>query len=408
MSSPPAKPIDERARVVELDRPETWRHWADRDADVPGAGELPNVTVYARPTPERTRVMRWPNSPALRETEPDHYFDIFTDDFFSATHRWITRETAIGSIGSCFATRIAHQLQMWGYNYVLEEDDLPADVPLERLPSTTYRAGPARCGTLFDTPSMRQVVERAFGLWSPPKVITRSGARIVDPFRTVNQPFQTVADYEADYEAHTHALRRALLRCEVFVLTLGLTEAWQFAPTGDYVSVPQLTRAPQLFRRRRLSVDENLAELERIFDVYRAHRPDVRFIVSVSPVPLNKTFTAEHVVVASSLSKAVLRVAAEEFVARHPGAAYYFPSYEAVLYGTRQPWEADMRHVSGEAVGRVMRLFQKMFLVDQAPLPLIPHAAMFDFGRLARVRALARRVVRRLRSVVARADFGKR
>jgi GSCFA family protein len=394
VTAPPTTASVDRDAVIDLSIPDVVQRLETPEAAVLAPDERPNETVYARLTPESTRVGKWPNAPWIRETQPDHYFEIFTDDFFSTTHRFVTSETPIGSIGSCFATRIAHQLQLWGYNYVLEEDDLPPGTPLAELASTTYRTAPARCGTLFDTPGMRQVVERAFGLWSPPRVIARTrDGRIVDPFRTVTQSFRTAEEYEADRERHTDALRRALLKCEVMILTLGLTEAWQFTPTGDFVSLPQLARAPGLFRRRRLSVDENLAELERLLTVYRRHRPDIRLIVSVSPVPLNKTFSRDHIVVANCFSKAVLRVVAEEFVARHPGVAYYFPAYEAVTYGTRQAWEDDMRHVSPAAVARVMRLFQKVFLADQAPLPLAPHAPAFPRPRLPRVRRAALRAL---------------
>jgi hypothetical protein len=383
--------------LIDLDDLQTWRHLVPAETEALPPGSWPNETVFTRPTRERTRVAKWPSSPHIKTAEPDHYFDIYEDDFHAATHRIITRQTPVGSMGSCFATRIAHQLQLWGYNYVIEEDDLPPDLPLERVADTTFRMAPARCGTLFDAPSMRQVVERAFGVWSPPRLVVRRGGRIVDPFRTINQSFASIAEYDADREAHTQALRRALLKCDVFILTLGLTEAWQFVPTGDYVSVPQLAAAPALFRRRRLSLEENLAELERLLAVYRAHKPDLQVIVSVSPVPLNKTFTTDHVVVANSLSKAVLRVVAEEFVARHPGVVHYLPSYEAVLYGTREPWEEDMRHVSVAAVARVMRLFQKMFLVDQEPLPVVGHRAAFAAPRFP----LASRIARRARRLLS-------
>jgi hypothetical protein len=159
------------------------------------------------------------------------------------------------------------------------------------------------------------------------------------------------------------------------------------------VSTPQLDHAPSLFRRRQLSVADNVQELERILEVYARHKPEIKLIVSVSPVPLNKTFSSDHVVVANSLSKAVLRVAAQEFVARHPGTAFYFPSYETVLYGTRAPWEADMRHVSGEAVARVMALFQRMFLAEQESLPVAAHApAHAPSSWTARVKRLLRRL----------------
>ena len=383
-----------REEVLDLSLPDVVRSLERPGAVAVAPGERSNETVYARLTPESTRVGKWPNSPWIRRRQPDHYFDIFEDDFFSTTHRFIAPTTPIGSMGSCFATRIAHQLQLWGYYYVLEEDDLPPEIPVAQLASTTYRMAPARCGTLFDTPGMRQVVERAFGSWSPPRVISRApDGRILDPFRTINQAFRTTEEYEEDRDRHTAALRRALLKCDVMILTLGLAEAWQFTPTGDYVSIPQLAQAPALFQRRRISVEQNLAELERLFAVYRAHKADIRFIVSVSPVPLNKTFARDHIVVANCHSKSVLRVAAEEFVTRHPGTVYYFPAYEAVLHGTQAAWEDDMRHVSPAAVARVMRLFQRIFLIDQAPLPLAAHAPPFP-RRLAGLQSAARRALR--------------
>ena len=97
--------------------------------------------------------------------------------------------------------------------------------------------------------------------------------------------------------------------------------------------------------------------------VWRAHNPEVKFIVSVSPVPLHATFqgTRKHVVVANCHAKATLRVVAEEFCRTTPGA-YYFPSYESVMYCTDAAWEPDLRHVSRAAVDKVMALFDQMFV----------------------------------------------
>jgi hypothetical protein len=328
-----------------------------------------NDTVYRRDTPEKTRVIQWPNNPNTKANEPSHFFDIFTDHFYRNPHRLISKDTPIGSAGSCFALRIAHQLQIWGYNYVIEEDDLPSDFPLDQLTSTSYRMAPARCGTLFNVPSMRQMVERAFGEWHPEKVVAQDGRKWIDPYRSVKPAYQDEAGYLNDYEKHTAALRRSLMKCDVFVLTLGLTEAWYFAHDGSYTSISPWKMDPHLLRMKNLTVEDNVQELERLYAVYKKHKPGIKFIISVSPVPLNKTFSPDrHIVEANSLSKATLRVAAEEFVRRHPDDAFYFPSYEVVTQGTRRAWEEDQRHVSPEAVERVMTLFQKMFLVDQKQL----------------------------------------
>ncbi len=367
-----------------------------------------NATCYLRSTPEQTRVVQWPNNQSAKVNAPEHYFDIYEDDFYRQTHRFVDKSTPIGSAGSCFALRIAHQLQAWGYNYVIEEDDLPPDFPLDNLSQSSYRMAPARVGTLFNVPSMRQMVERAFGCWEPEKIIARDGSRILDPFRDVRPLYSDEEGYERDYQAHTEALKRALLKCEVFVLTLGLIEAWQFAHSGDYTSIAPWKIEPALLRRKELTVAENVEELERLFDVYRRHRPDLKLIISVSPVPLNKTFSqTDHVVVANSRSKAVLRVAAEEFGNNHPDSVFYFPSFETVMYGCRAPWESDMRHVSGDAVGRVMRLFQKMFVVDQTEFGYLdyqegpPPERVRQAPLFRRAARAALRRARRLRSALS-------
>ena len=335
-----------------------------------------NTTCYMRDTPERTRVIQWPNSERLKAQDPAHYFDIFEDFPTRETPRFIRRDTPIGSAGSCFALRIAHQLQLWGYNYVVEEDDLPPDVPLDRIQETNFRMAPARMGTLFNVVSMRQMVERAFGEWQPEFLLAHSGTRFLDPFRSVKPTYDDIDGYLADYDRHNAALRRALMACEVFVLTLGPTEAWKFAHSGDFTSIAPWKVEPGLVRHHNLTVEEHVEELERLLDCYRRHRPGIKLIVTVSPVPLDKTYSQRHhVVEANALSKAKLRLAAEEFVSRHPGEAYYFPSYEIVMHGTRNPWEEDRRHVSAEAVERVMTMFRHMFLADQTTLAMHHHAA---------------------------------
>lgn len=333
-----------------------------------------NNKCYLRDTPEKTRVTQWPNNQTSRQNNPRHYFDIYEDLFFRERYPILKKNTPIGSAGSCFALRIAHQLQYWGYNYIIEEDDLPPDFPIENITDTGYRMAPARIGTLFNVPSMRQMVERAFGLWEPERVVTKVNSRFIDPFRSTKALYTDYQGFVDDYHNHTAALRRALLSCEVFILTLGLTEAWQFAHSGAYTSIAPFQIDPVLLRHRELSVDENVLELERLFEIYRSHRPGIKLIISVSPIPLNKTFsTTQHVVTANSLSKATLRVASDIFVRNHPNDVFYFPSYETITYGMQHPWEKDMRHVSSEAVQKVMRLFAAMFIADQTEFEYLSH-----------------------------------
>ena len=323
-----------------------------------------NEKCYWRQSPELTRVIQWPNNSKLRISDPDSYYDIYSDLPYRHKFNWVDRDTPIGSAGSCFAMRLAHQLQMWEYNYVIEEDDLPCDLVQDELVNTSFRMGSARSGTLFNVPSMRQMVQRAFGEWSPEKILVNDNGRLRDPFRSIKPCYGDVDGYLRDFEAHSKALRRALSRCKVFIFTLGLTEAWRFSHSGEYTSVAPHNIDGCMLEPHELNVEENVKELEHLFEVFRRNNPEIKLIISVSPVPLNKTYSQrQHVVSANALSKATLRVAAEEFCNQHPNEAVYFPSYEVVTACTRNPWESDMRHVSPEAVDRVMQLFKKMFIV---------------------------------------------
>jgi hypothetical protein len=326
-----------------------------------------NKKAYKRSTVEEHRVKSWPNNQKLKIYNPKFYFDIYKDFPFCKAPRFITKTTPIGSAGSCFASRIAHQLQMWGYNYIIKEDDLPPGFPIERIHSTNFRTSPARCGILFNTPSMRQMVERAYGLWTPEPILIRKKNGFIDPFRALNPLYKDINGYISDFNNHNTALRSALDACDVFILTLGLTEAWKFSETGDYASTaPVFHVDPTLIQSVDLSVEDNLNELERLYAVYKKHRKGIKLIISVSPVPLNRTFSQDHhVITANYLSKATLRLAAEAFCKKHPDNVFYFPSFEMVTFCTKNPWESDMRHVSSEGVSRVMALFRKMFFEDQ-------------------------------------------
>ncbi|MDP6897149.1 MAG: GSCFA domain-containing protein, partial [Rhodospirillales bacterium] len=183
-----------------------------------------------------------------------------------------------------------------------------------------------------------------------------------DPYRE-NIGFDSIDELEANRAAHIAACRHAFEEVEVFILTLGLNECWEFIPDGSVISRgPKTSHHFALSRHRVLSVDENLACLQRFLDVVRAHNPALKLIVTVSPVPLLATGLADdtHVIAANGHSKAVLRTAAEELRRRNDGV-YYFPSYEMVSYCLNDPWEDDTRHVKRAAVAQIMTAFKAAF-----------------------------------------------
>lgn len=278
----------------------------------------------------------------------------------------IDKNSKIVSAGSCFATEIAHYLIDNGYNYLVTEDSGGREAKYEILDMDSQVNASAAWGIIFNTPSFRQLVEKAFDQRELPRIVwsqPHKGENLFfDPFRE-NVAFRSLADYEENYPLHVAAARRAFEEMDVFIITLGLNEVWSFAADGSVFSRSPWRAAPSLIRRNILTVEENVDDLLKMADILRRFNPKVKIICTVSPVPLHATFRADdqHVVVANTHSKAVLRVAAEEFVRRCPGA-YYFPSYEIVTVSTESPWAPDQRHVSRAAVEKVMAAFVDMYV----------------------------------------------
>jgi hypothetical protein len=114
-----------------------------------------------------------------------------------------------------------------------------------------------------------------------------------------------------------------------------------------------------------LTVSENKQNIQAIYDCVREHRPDATIIFTLSPVPLTATFRPVSCVTANSVSKAVLRVAIDEFMREHPSdrKLFYFPSYEIVKEFHPDPYLEDLRHIKPEVVQMIMGVFQRHYLI---------------------------------------------
>lgn len=158
-------------------------------------------------------------------------------------------------------------------------------------------------------------------------------------------------------------------RCGAVFVTLGLSEA-----IHDNVDQLDINGLPALgrhwnaanghrFEGRVIGADEALSSLEAMRDAIRGIAPpDLKFIITVSPVPLAATFTGTDIVAANLLSKATLRVAAARFAERHDDVDY-FPSYEMALHSrTNLAFKDDKRHVQNKMVHHIVCEFLSRYL----------------------------------------------
>jgi hypothetical protein len=277
--------------------------------------------------------------------------------FWSKRRPVVSKGTSrIVSLGSCFAIEVAKHLQMNGYNYLVKEPN-----PIE---GTTLHKSSARWGTIFNVFGFLQVVSWAFGFEPPPLVCYDVGRAIRDPFREdVEYTPEEAADLERIWREHLTCSRAALAEADIVILTVGLNEVFRYLPTGHYLHRTPWGLNPALWTKAILTVEQNYQTLKTGIERLRQHNPDVKIIISVSPVPLARTFRRDvHVAAATMHSKAVLRIAVEALCADLPGV-HYMASFETVMYpgDAITAWVPDQRHVSTEVVAKVMRLFEEQF-----------------------------------------------
>lgn len=153
------------------------------------------------------------------------------------------------------------------------------------------------------------------------------------------------------------------LFCKAFTadcvtLTLGLIEAWRHKRTGLFIqNAPvsrELLRHADDFEFVVLDYNDCLDFVQRTISMVREANPAVRVLITTSPVPMEKTFTDNDVVIANMTSKSTLRAVAAK-VSDTTACVDYFPSYEAVvMQDPNSTYEEDRLHVRDSVVGRIV------------------------------------------------------
>lgn len=307
---------------------------------------------------------------------PDHQFwrkepgidDPATFDPVTRTSFRIAQDDAVVTAGSCFAQHVARSLAEAGFNFLVTETPHPI-IPEETGRAYNFGLFSARYGNVYTARQLKQLIQRAYGEFTPVEQSwSDASGRVFDPFRPQIHPggFVNAAELAADREEHFRAVREAFEAMSVFVFTLGLTEAWFDRRDGAvYPVAPGVATGAfddTIHGFHNFTAAEVAADLHWCFARLREINPAVRFIVTVSPVPLNATWVDRHVFVSTTYSKSVLRVAAEEVCAAFD-LCDYFPSYEIVTspYSRGAYYAEDCREVTQAGVARVMACFLKHY-----------------------------------------------
>jgi len=289
----------------------------------------------------------------------------------------IGRGDRIATAGSCFAQHISRALRERGSHFLVTENFAPQPGVCDE----NYGVFTARFGNIYTARQLVQLFDRAYGAFQPTADfwIGHDG-EVIDPFRPRIQTagFGNIDNLLEDRDRHLSAARAMFETCDVFLFTLGLTEAWVSTEDGAVFPLAPGVVSPAVSasacRFHNFGVSEVTADLAGLLDRLTSVNPFARVILTVSPVPLVATYEDRHVLVSTVASKSILRAAVEETLRRYPHVTY-FPSYEIVTgpQSRGRFFAADLREVTPEGVSYVIGLFAHHYLGQ-------PIAATADFG----------------------------
>lgn len=278
-------------------------------------------------------IQRWPSKEKVGRQ------DLVVENFLhgiAPSEPFIRRTDGITAFGSCFAGHVSAHLHGLGYrvnahNWQHSSSDL---VRMNEL--------------MVHTPALRAQFEWAF-LGKPlPEVI-------IEGRKTETYAY-----------GDTEAVRKMIQSCSVYIVTLGLSEAWFDNEQGVYLwkFIPRKSLDAARFENKVITYRENVENIRAIIDIVREKSPSADIIFTLSPIPLLGTFRGMSTTVANSASKASLRAALDEVLrSARDERVHYFPSYELINNYIQDPFEDDNRHVTKEAVSQIMGIFEKNYCV---------------------------------------------
>jgi hypothetical protein len=285
----------------------------------------------------------------------------------------IDRNTNILTAGSCFAQHIARYLRARKFKVIDAEPAPPgmSDACAKRFGYNLYSA---RYGNIYTARQLLQLAKESFGKFKPANAVWEKNGRYYDALRPNVEPDGLPDQEEVAVQRLDHLLRtrRAFKSADLCIFTFGLTESWIHRESSTvYPTAPGTIAGeydPEVFVFKNFTASEVYDDFTRFRRFMKKINPTLKFLVTVSPVPLVATASQGHVLPATIYSKSVLRAVAGQ-VADEFEDVDYFPSYEMIatpFYQSRS-YEEDLRTVRPRAIDKVMSVFFDQHDSQDAP-----------------------------------------
>jgi hypothetical protein len=275
----------------------------------------------------------------------------------------ISATDKVATGGSCFAQRVANFMRASGFK-VMDVEPPPPSLPPDVAKSFGYNIYSARYGNIYTVRQLLQLAQDAESGTVDAANIWEKDGRFYDALRPNVEPdgFESAEEALALRRDHLARVKRLFGEMDVFIFTFGLTEAWLDRKSGRVFPTAPGTIAgeydPEVFEFRNFGFNDIYDDFVAFQDLVRKNNPDLRIILTVSPVPMTATATDKHVLIANTYLKSLLRTVAGA-LSDNFAHIDYFPGYEMVAtpFSKAAFYEDNMRLVSQEGLTAVMRIF---------------------------------------------------
>lgn len=273
----------------------------------------------------------------------------------------ISKESAVYTIGSCFARNVERALLGKGLkvptaNVAINQDHY---VSKPRFGNTVLNK--------YNPFSMASEILRGLSEveYENRGLIEVSAGRYYDPAAS-HLGLMAYEDAVAIRD-ELDRISRKIRDSDVFLLTLGLTESWFDRDSGivfNQINPAQLRGIRNRLVFENATVFSAYEKMQKALVCLKKHVVNAKVVVTVSPVPLLNTFTGWDIVSANTYSKSTLRVVAQMLADEFDFVDYY-PSYEMVVNSQRDfAWGEDQAHVSDNVVNEVIGQFVRRYVVE--------------------------------------------
>lgn len=282
---------------------------------------------------------------AVVEKTPESLKEIYKKKFS------IKRTDKVATAGSCFAQHVSKSLKSNGFNVINKE-------------SSDYSANH---GNIYTVAQLLQLTKESIHEVPIDNVAWEKDGEYVDALRpgAFSSPFKNYEDVSKERLKHLQAFRSVLKELDVFIFTLGLTEAWLrkkdkvVFPSAPGVIAGEFEES--LYKFKNYDFESIVSDFKEFITITKRLRGGKSFkiILTVSPVPLTATASKQHILVANTYSKATLRAVAG-CLSKKPYIDY-FPSYEIVTNPRYylESYDTNLRTVKQSTVDNVMNYFFK-------------------------------------------------